>query len=108
MSGAAEAGTLATLDAEIARLVNARDEHLRLVQDPEQREARGKRREQLVGRWVVRRCRLSATQLRAIGTLAGEEAWLFEAELMEADGWLQDSGGNWGLKKAERLPSVQT
>ena len=95
MNGGAEGGKLAQYDAEIDRLTKEREEYLRQVQDPAERENRRKRREQLAGRWLVRRCRLTGAHVQAIGEVAGDEAWLFEAELMAADGWHQDEQGSW-------------
>lgn len=88
--------TVAELDAEIGRLTNALNEQKGLIADPQQRENRRKRREQLAGRWVVT-CALEENQLQAIRVKAGAEAWLFESSLLQSDGWVKNNEGRWTL-----------
>ena len=90
--------TVEEIDAEIARLTDARDEQLRLTHDPEEREKRRIRREQLVGRWVVT-APFQEKHLQAIGNLAGAESWLFEPDLLQSDGWTKDDNGKWRLPR---------
>lgn len=88
--------TVAELDAEIDRLTNALNEQKGLIADPQQRENRRKRREQLAGRWVVT-CALEENHLKQIRVLAGAEAWLFESSLLQSDGWVKNNEGRWTL-----------
>ena len=90
--------TVEEINAEIARLTEARDELSRLTNDPEERRNRRIRREQLMGRWVVTLA-LEESHLQAIGKLAGAESWLFERGLLQSDGWKKDDNGNWTLPR---------
>ena len=88
--------TVEEIDAEIARLTEARKEQRRLTHDPEEREKRRIRREQLAGRWVVTLA-LEENHLQAIRELAGAESWLFDLDLLQSDGWTKDDNGQWAL-----------
>ncbi len=90
--------TVEEIDAEIARLTEARDEQRRLTHDSEEREKRRIRREQLAGRWLVT-VPLGEDLLQAIGKQAGGESWLFERGLLQSDGWKKDDNGNWTLPR---------
>ena len=100
MSGETQAlSTLEDIDAEIARLTEARDEQQRLLDDPQERQNRQLRREQLAGRWVVT-LQLHDNHLQEIRKAAGEEAWLFEPGLLQSDGWVRsDDGKTWKFRR---------
>ena len=93
-----ELSTAADIDAEIARLTEARDEQTRLLADPEERKKRRIRREQLAGRWVVT-VALQEEHLQAIRKLAGKEVWLFEPDHLQSDGWTKNDQGQWTLPR---------
>ena len=92
-----ELSTVADIDAEIARLTEARDEQIRLRADPGERENRRIRREQLAGQWIVRFA-LQENHLQEIRELAGTEAWLFDPDHLQSDGWKNDNG-LWSLPR---------
>ena len=83
------------IDAEIERLTKARDQYRARQKNPEQRSRRRTRRQQLMGvaaeRWMLREAWF--TDLR---NPARDEAWLFAADLMLADGWVL-ADGKWTL-----------
>ena len=93
-----ELSTVADIDAEIARLTKARDEQTRLLDDPRERENRRIRREQLAGRWVVT-CWLGEDHLQMIKNLAGTNAWLFDPDHLQSDGWTMNNKGQWMLPR---------
>ena len=76
----------AELDAEIARLQDIK----RRLENPELRENRRVRREQLLGRWAATLV-LGESHLQGVRQLARDEAWLFEPDLMQEDGWKLDA-----------------
>ena len=83
------------IDAEIERLTKARDQYRARLEDPEERSRRRTRRQQLMG-VAAERWRLSEEAITNLGKPARDDAWLFAADLMEADGWtLNDKG--WSL-----------
>ena len=90
--------TVEEIDAEIARLTEAREEQRRLTDDPEERKKRRVRREQLAGRWAVTLA-LHENHLQEIGKLARAESWLFEPDLLQSDGWTKDDKGQWTLPR---------
>ena len=92
-----ELSTVADIDDEIARLTKAREEQIRLQTKPEEQKKRRIRREQLVGRWGVTLA-LQEEHLQEIRNLAGTEAWLFEPDHLQSDGWKNDNG-LWSLPR---------
>ena len=95
-----EIQTLAELDAKIAELVKARDDHKHKLEDPEQRRARRIRRQQLLGR-AAETWRLPEDLIQGAQSLAEDEAWLFEPEYMQPDGWTLHKG-HWTLPAESR------
>ena len=93
-----ELSTVADIDAEIDRLTKARDEQNRLLADPMERKKRRIRREQLAGRWVVTLA-LQEEHLQEIRKLAGAEAWLFDPDHLQSDGWTKNDQGQWTLPR---------
>ena len=89
-----ELSTEAALDAEIDKLTKRRN----LLADPKERENRRIRRVQLVGRWAVTLA-LGENHLQAIRNLAGEQAWLFDTDILKSDGWEMDHNGQWTLPR---------
>ena len=89
-----ELSTVADYDAEIARLTKARE----LLADPMERENRRIRREQLAGRWAVT-LPLQEEHLQGIRMLAGAEAWLFDPDHLQSDGWKKNDQGQWTLPR---------
>ena len=81
-----ELGTLAEVQAEIERLERQRDEYQRTLDDPEQRRQRRVRRQQLLGR-AAESFALSEQLIQTAQSLAGADTWLFDSDLMRADGW---------------------
>ena len=88
--------TVAEIDSEIERLTQARDERERLLEDPGERSERSLRREQLAGRWAVTLL-LKPGNFAAIRRVSGDEAWLWDAETLRADGW-SEHGDVWRLQ----------
>ena len=88
--------TVAEIDSEIKRLTQVRDERERLLDDPGERSERSLRREQLAGRWAVTLI-LQPGHLAGISRLSGDEAWLWDAETLRADGWSKGDDGGWHL-----------
>ena len=88
--------TVAEIDSAIKRLTEARDERKRLLKDSGERNKRSLRRQQLAGRWAVTLL-LDSSHLAEIGRVSGDEAWLWDAETLRADGWSEDKYG-WCLK----------
>ena len=82
-----ELRTLDDYDRELETLQAERDRLAQLLEDPEQRDARRMRRQQLMGRWAES-LRITPTHLKAIRKVSGSEAWLFDADVMRADGWV--------------------
>ena len=90
-------GSVAEIDAEIERLQREREEYKRTLEDPDQREARRVRREQIMGRWAAG-LRLGDSHLDGIRRVAADEAWLFAPNLMQEDDWKRDADkGQWTL-----------
>ena len=89
-----ELRTVAEIDDEIGRLKKARDDYERQLSD------RRIRRQQLLGR-AAETWRLPEDLIQGTQSLAGDEAWLFEADLMQADGWKLHEG-QWTLPEESR------
>ena len=91
----APASPLAEIDAEIERLTKQRAEYQARLVDPDEISRRRTRRQQLMGvaaeRWV-----LSEEVFTNLGDPARDDAWLFAADLMLADGWVL-ADGKWTL-----------
>ena len=87
-----ELATLADLDSKIQEFTDERQRLLKLYRDPKQREEREKLRERLVGLHVMGRIRQGApnanTWLPSVIKSAGDRAWVFDAEVMVADGYV--------------------
>ena len=97
VSAGDELRSIEEFDAEIEQLQAERKRLQFLLQDPEQREARRTRREQLAGRWVVQ-LPLSRDHVAEIGEVSGVgESWLWDPDVLKADGWDQDEEGSWLL-----------
>ena len=97
MSDGEEIRSVADYDAEIAELTAERDRLQGLLADPEQCEARRTRREQLAGRWRVG-SPLSAEHVSAIREVSDDgESWLWDPDVLNADGWEQGDDGSWVL-----------
>lgn len=95
MTAADELKTVEDIDAEIERLQGVRDRRRFLQRDPEQRQRREARRDQILVRWV-RGLKLTAANLDAVRKAAGEaHEWMFEADWLEADGWVARDEGGW-------------
>lgn len=95
-----ELRTVADMDAEIARLEAARDDYKRQLSDPVQRENRRIRRQQLLGR-AAETWKLPAKLVDEARPLAGDEAWLFDPEYMQPDGWTLEEG-QWTFAEPSR------
>ena len=94
--------SIADYDREIMELQRERKRLQGLLSDPDQREARRVRREQIAGRWVVT-LPLSTNQVSSIREVSGDsESWLWERDVLIADGWVQDEGESWSLSEARR------
>ena len=84
------------IDLEIARLEAARDELKRVRDDPEQRAARIKCRQQDAGRWRGG-LPLTDSNVSAIKSTQGNHPDIWQSDLMLADGCTQSKDGKWLL-----------
>ena len=90
-----ELRTVEEFDAEIERLQAERKRLTFLRSDPDQRQAREARRDQVLARWL-RGMRLTAANMDAIRQVAGDrDGWMFEPDWLEADGWVSRDEGGW-------------
>ena len=88
-------------DAEIARLeaeLEGAKRLLALLEDPEQRVARRARRQQLMGRWAEG-LQLDEDELDALREVSDDEAWLFDPQVLAADGWKEDADEGWWFEE---------
>ena len=92
MSGA----TVADFDREIERLQSEKHRVRKLLMDPDQRAAREQKRALVVGKCIMRLIREGAANASAASTWlplvvdsAGEDAWLFDPDVLQADGYVQ-------------------
>lgn len=83
--------TVADLDREIQRLEGERKRIQDLLQDPVQRTEREKLRERLVGVHMMELIRQgdskANTWLPSVIVSASAQAWVFDTEVMQADGY---------------------
>ena len=94
MSG--ELATVADLNREIQRLEAERERLDNLLQDPKQCAEREKLRERLVGLHVMEQIRqgdpIANNWLPLVIESAGDRAWVFDTEVMQADGYVSKPG----------------
>lgn len=99
MSATDELRTVEDFDREIESLQAERDRRVNLLEDEDQREARRVRREQLIGRWFASvGIGLEADQVQAVCTISGGDAWIWDSDVLKADGWAKGPNG-WKLGK---------
>ena len=84
-------GTVAEINAEIARLERERDEYQRTLADPKERRKRRRRRQQLLGR-AAETWRLPEDLIKGAQAMAGDEGRLFAPDVMREDGWKCEEG----------------
>ena len=101
MSGA----TVADFDREIERLQSEKHRVRKLLMDPDQRAAREQKRALVVGKYIMRLIRegdananasAASTWLPLVVDSAGEDAWLFDPDVLQADGYVQSPSGGAG------------
>ena len=92
--------TIEDIDREIARLETERDRTRQLLQDPEQRKEREKLRERLTGLYVMDRIRQGYKNangwLPIVAESAGEQSWVFDTDVLQADGYVSAPDGKGG------------
>ena len=89
-SGDAPGATLAELDAEIERLTTERAEYQSRLADPAEKSHRRIRRQQILG-VAVEGWTVPLELMKGVHSIAGDQSWLFEPDLMRADGWILDT-----------------
>ena len=97
--------SIEAIDRQIAELRQQREEierrrreRAQTLADPAERQERALRREQLAGRWAVRRQMLgTVSALPEIRELSGDEAFVWDPDFLTADGWVEKNGG-WVLE----------
>ena len=78
-----------------------------LLGDSDQSEARCLRRRYVFGQWLET-LELSANHLVAIRKVADDEdVWLFDKDVMEADGWVVADSGSWSLPQARASSTTE-
>ena len=91
-----ELATVAALNREIQRLEGDRERLENLYRDPTQRAEREKLRERLTGLCVMELIRkgdsTANTWLPSVIKSAGDRAWVFDTEVMQADGYVSKPG----------------
>ena len=88
-----ELRTLTDYDAEISALKAERQGLAKLLSDAGERRARRVRRQQLLGRWAER-LPLGGKVLEELRTISETEGWLWDGEMLAADGWVHE-GDRW-------------
>ena len=95
-----ESATLADYDREIERLTGERERVRKLLDDPVQRRERELLRERLVGRCVMDLIRggdkTANTWLPLVTEFAGTDAWVFQDDVLRADGYAAAQDGKGG------------
>ena len=92
--------TVEDIDREIARLETERDRTRQLLKDPEQLREREKLRERLAGicvmHWIRQGDEAANTWLSLVVQSAGDQSWVFDTEVLQADGYVsaQDRKGS--------------
>ena len=91
-----ELATLADLDSKIQECTDERERLLKLYRDPKQREEREMLRARVVGLFVMKQIRQrnprAMKALSAIAKSAGDQAWIFNDEVMQEDGYVLKPG----------------
>lgn len=107
MTDATDTMSLEELDKEIQRLQEEKQRVQALLESSEQRTARRLRRRYVFGQWLETMA-LNADQLAAIREVAGDkDGWLFDKDVIEADGWVLADSGIWSLSHAGASPPTE-
>ena len=91
----------------LERLVKQEAQYIRVLGDPEQHKARAAHRRQALGA-LRERDPVTAAELEQLRALVDSDiVGIFDAEVLEVDGWVQEPDGTWRLGADEAGPSDQ-